>query len=102
MTLTPTVLSGERLPESPTIRQGDDSTGKILRPIPVFPAQTGSMVSDLNQPIQKSVIGPSPLSLKMPDQEPPPSRQSSAFQAMPGFGSGSDLDSKGGSIITVA
>ncbi|XP_043707308.1 transcription factor MYB1R1 [Telopea speciosissima] len=86
-----------------TVLTNASSSTKLVRPIPVLPVPPLSKMADLNLN-QKSSIDPSPLSLKLStssDQQP--SSRHSAFQAMTSFGSGSgDLDSNGGSIISVA
>ncbi|XP_042496423.1 transcription factor MYB1R1-like [Macadamia integrifolia] len=103
MALTPTVLpgTGNSINDFPMTDSNTSSTTKLVRPIPVLPAPPSLKMADLNLN-QKSPIDPSPVSLKLstsPDQQP--SSRHSAFQAMTNFSSG-DLDSNGGSIISVA
>ncbi|XP_043723476.1 transcription factor MYB1R1-like [Telopea speciosissima] len=79
----------------------NDTPTKLVRPTPVIPVPPSSRMADLNLN-QNSPVDSSPLSLKLstsPDQQQ--SSRHSAFQAMPNFNAG-DLDSNGGSIISVA
>ncbi|XP_007037108.2 PREDICTED: transcription factor MYB1R1 [Theobroma cacao] len=76
-------------------RSDNNATAKLIRPVPISPAP---LASDLNLNLN-SVVGPSPLSLKLslqPEQKDSSSRHS-AFQVMPSFSNG---DSN--SIISVA
>ncbi|XP_042500305.1 transcription factor MYB1R1-like [Macadamia integrifolia] len=109
ITVTPANYDTDMM-ENLTLGQPDQtnesSSTKLVRPTPLLPIPPSSRMADLNLN-QKSPIDPSPLSLKLstsPDQQQQqqqPSSRHSAFQAMPSFNAG-DLDSNGGSIISVA
>ncbi|XP_058115567.1 transcription factor KUA1-like [Magnolia sinica] len=95
-----------------------DVPPKVLRPTPVFPTlpppPPPMRMRDLNLNEESPETEPRslpsldlPASSSLPSsscQQLPPSRHPSAFQAVSNFSSSSsgDLDSKGGSIITVA
>ncbi|XP_010272144.1 PREDICTED: transcription factor MYB1R1-like [Nelumbo nucifera] len=106
VTLSPVVLpgSGENPAESLTLVQSDLTRAptKLVRPIPVLPIPPASRMANLNLN-QQSSMDPSPLSLKLftPSSDQQPSSRHSAFQSMSNFSAG-ELDSNGGSIISVA
>uniref|UniRef100_A0A5B6ZGR9 Putative transcription factor MYB1R1 n=1 Tax=Davidia involucrata TaxID=16924 RepID=A0A5B6ZGR9_DAVIN len=108
---TPVVLpvTNENSIESLTLGQSSNqvkNSSNLIRPIPILPVPPSSKMAHLSLN-NKSAKDPLPLSLKLPttspssssDQELPPARHASAFQAMSGSFNNS---SSGDSIISVA
>uniref|UniRef100_A0A5B6ZER2 Putative MYB transcription factor n=1 Tax=Davidia involucrata TaxID=16924 RepID=A0A5B6ZER2_DAVIN len=94
--------------ESLTLGQNNNqmkNSPKLIRPIPILPVPPSSKMADLNLNATATVDPSLPLSLKLTappsssDQQSPPARHASAFQAMSGSFNNT---SSGDSIISVA